>query len=365
MRSDDRESGQPDELDLLRREAEALGMPGEITPASLGITLRSPRGILARETSRTAPTNRARRVQRRRTFIRVGAIAAAAGIVAATFAPWQQDTARAGAPPILDYQLAQARDIASAPGEDARAVLLKLSEQASAQSPPVPLGPTQFVLSDNWFANMDAGNATSVLVPIQRESWQRDDGSYRIRETHGRPLGADGRGLAVAGSGVLSGVVNETIPAEGRDPQFVAKLGNDHRKVRASLLKLAGCASRSPGLVRTECLFRQISTVYSGYVIPPKVGAAFWRLLAEEEGLRSLGRVEDRAGRPGIGISFISDTSPDVREVLIVGADTGELLGKEEILIKNSPGYGVKAPAIITFTALLESRYTDERGPSD
>lgn len=39
---------EPDELDLLRREAAALGMPGPLTPEAAGITATTPEELLAR-----------------------------------------------------------------------------------------------------------------------------------------------------------------------------------------------------------------------------------------------------------------------------------------------------------------------------
>ena len=81
--------------------------------------------------------------------------------------------------------------------------------------------------------------------------------------------------------------------------------------------------------------------------------------------MRSLGAVKDRAGRSGVGISFIPAHAPMFRLVLIISPRTGELLGTEEILIKDSPDIGFTAPAIMSFTAILQSRYTDAVGPTD
>ena len=114
-----------DELNLLRHEAAALGMPGQITPASVGITLRPPGEML---------TQQSRPRSGKKIAVRIVAVAASlAGVLAVTFVPWQQDQAAAGPPAVLEYQFADVRNIADAPGKDARAVLMKLSRTAAAQ----------------------------------------------------------------------------------------------------------------------------------------------------------------------------------------------------------------------------------------
>lgn len=40
-----------------------------------------------------------------------------------------------------------------------------------------------------------------------------------------------------------------------------------------------------------------------------------------------------------------------------------KLLGTEEILIRDDPELGLDAPAVHAFNAILEARYTDDRGP--
>jgi hypothetical protein len=119
------------------------------------------------------------------------------------------------------------------------------------------------------------------------------------------------------------------------------------------------------GAVRTSCLFRVIHELSVGLVIPPRIYAAFWQILAEEPILRSLGRVVDRAGRPGVGISVIYRDRPEFRKVLIVSPTTGELLGSEDVLIGKAEGLNLEAPTLLSFIAILESKYTTARGPSD
>lgn len=359
MTSDDRTFGASDDLDLLRQEAAELGMPAEITPSSVGITLRLPSDII-----RSAASSRPAR-SRKKYALRIGALAASiAAIAAVTLVPWQQEKALAGLPPVLEYQFADVHHIADAPGKDARAALLKLARTAGTQDAQPVSGTTQLVQTESWYAEI-AEDEDSKLVPSRREQWFRADSSMRIREAFGQPLNLDGRGLSITEKGDAVVVHNETYPAEetSSDPQFVANLGGDDRQVRAQLIEVAGCDDKYAPI--GECLYYEISSAFLTHVVPPRVAAAFWRILADEPSLRSLGTVKDRAGRPGIGISLIAKEHPAFRKVLIISSETGQLIGSEEILIKPVPDITFTPPAIMSFTAILESRYTNAVGPKD
>ena len=45
--------------------------------------------------------------------------------------------------------------------------------------------------------------------------------------------------------------------------------------------------------------------------------------------------------------------------MLIADPKTGRLLGSEQILIAPADGIALEAPAIMSFTAILESKYID------
>ncbi|MCW2829601.1 MAG: hypothetical protein JWP31_293 [Aeromicrobium sp.] len=370
MTSDHRRGEGPDELELLRNEARSLGLPGQITPESVGVRLATPQEMLARakasETAREtiAESPAPLRSRRRTTAARIGAVAAVVAVIAGVFlTPWRQDTAAAITPPVLRYEFASASDIAYAPGTDARATLLELAALADAQPSSTPSGRTQYLLTDNWFASIEATEAAE-LIPKQREVWLRPDGTTRVRETSGSPLTPDGRGLSETVASPASTTSNETYPADGLDPQFVSALGTDTSDVRAALLAAGQCESGGPSPERASCLYRQITGLFEQYVVPPRTASVLWRVLADEPSFRSLGSVDDRAGRDGVGISLIPSDAPQFRRVLIISRDTGQLLGTEDILIKDDPSVGVEAPAIYAFTAYLESRYTRRTGPT-
>ncbi|WP_159537495.1 CU044_5270 family protein [Aeromicrobium sp. 9AM] len=366
-REDARNPG-ADELDLLRAEAEALGMPGEVTHEAVGIEPTSAEDMLARVKSRSStphdkPDELAAHRPRRKLIIRMAAAAAAvAGVITVSVAPWQEHAATAASPPVLDYEFANASNIAFAPGKPAQNDLLSLAKAAQANTRQLGTGDTQYILSDNWFASLEATQAAQ-LIPKRRQSWFRPDGSVRVQEQSGTPLSPDGRGLNTQPPKTVQNLMNETYPPSGLKASFVRDLDGPVSQVRKSLMDAGECEVRTPSAARASCLFQQVWGLYTQYVVPPKVAAKLWEVLASERTLRSLGTVKDRAGRNGVGISLLPQDSPQFRKVLIISSKTGELFGSEDILIKNDPELNIKAPAIYSFTALLDSRFTPARGP--
>jgi hypothetical protein len=369
MTDEDRSTDEPDELELLRAEARALGMPGPVSPASVGVRLPTAEQVLARAKASEAGDEHEAfdvvpiRTRRRQRVLRTVAVAAAvAGIIAVSVTPWQQDSAVATTPPVLRYEFADAANIAHAPGKEARSVLLELAAQADDQPAIGRSGRNQYLVTDSWFASLSDTEAAE-LVPKQREQWLRPDGTTRVRETSGTPLTPDGRGVSVSTSTRTTTTSDETYPADGLDPRFVDELGTDVAGVRNALLQAGQCAATGASPLRASCLYRQITGLYEQYVVPPQTAAVFWRVLADEPSFRSLGSVEDRAGREGVGISLVPNDAPQFRRVLIISRTTGQLLGTEDILIKDDPSAGIQAPAIYAFTAYLGSRYTRRDGP--
>jgi hypothetical protein len=357
-----------DELARLRELGRSLGMPSQIEPESLGLSLPSAASMLERAKAAEAVTARgdafSHRSKSRRYVIRGLAVAAAVTAVSTiVFSPWRQQAADATTPPVLNYEFASAQNIAFAPGKNARDELTTLAATASRQTPVSGPGSTQYLLTDNWFAELGESDQAE-LIPKRRQTWLRADGSLRARETNGSPLSPDGRGLSEQPPSNPSKVTDETYPADDLNPHVVTTLGSSVSDARSALMTMAQCEDRCRGPARAACLYQEITELYTRFVIPPTTAATFWRILASEPALRTLGSVTDRAGRPGVGIAIVPIDSPQFRKVLIISSATGQLLGTEDILIRMDSNVELKAPAIYSFSAILESRYTTATGPS-
>lgn len=359
------------EFETFLAEASAMGMPEEIRPEDVGAQLPSAPEMLARaKEAEAAKAHPKGGPQVRSVLRRPGALIAAAAAAAVILGAFGvgllgRETAVADTPPVLDFEFAKARDIAWAPGREARLQLMKLAAAAGKSSTLDKRGTTQHTVSENWFAEItaEAGHTAAVLRPVRRESWLHADGSVVVRETPGPALRPDGRyDLDAPAPGPIDPVLEGHSGSESY-ARAVEQLGTDPETVRAALLKAAQCPSNKPSATRAACLVGQITMLATDHVLPRGTLRAFWLMLADEPSLRDLGVVRDRAGRPGIGISLIAPDLAQFRRILIISPESGELLGNEEILIKADKTLDLKVPAIYQFTAIVSSRWTSDPGP--
>lgn len=357
----DHHSGAPiREVEELRRVALEAGITGTMSPESLGIELDSPDDFLARMKALEPPQRLIRMRRGRVAALAIGSIAAASALILGVIPLWPKSTAEASTPPILTFEFAAAKDIAYAPGKDSKPELQRLATVAAGAKRSVARGDVQHVVTDNWFASIEAGDSktATVLIPQINETSLRTDGSFQLVERRGTPLSPDGRGLPEHGAwDKQPKTADEMHPPGTLDPVFAQNLPLQSSALRSALLEEADCSNDDPGTIRSNCLVQQIISLYSLYVIPPKLASALWKMLSEEDGLRLLGDVKDRAGRDGTGISLIPEDEFQTRFVLIISPRTGQLLGSENILIKTTPDLDVQAPAIISFRAILDSRF--------
>lgn len=357
--------GPADEIEALRNTARAAGFADSIDPESVGIQLDSPEAMLQRakasEESSPVPIHRRRRT--RLALLASGAVAATTALVLGVVPMLPDSSAGASTPPVLGYEFAAAADIATAPGKPARDELKRLSAVAATSPAPTGNGTTQKVVTDNWFASIEStdDSISTVLIPRIVETYLRADGSFRTVERTGKPLSPDGRGLPKQGKWDDDPKsADETLPAGASKPDFATALPLDPDGLIKELLSGTGCRAANNDTARTNCLFRQVNALYSQYVVTPRLTSAIWAAMADQPGVRLLGAVNDRAGRSGIGFSLIPEDEPHTRFVLIVSPTTGQLLGSESILIKKDRDSDVQPPAITSFTAFLDSRFTTE-----
>lgn len=359
---------QDDELERLREQVRARRLLVAADDVARTANLPSAEQMLARaKAAELRDTSSEPAAVRRRWRYSPQLVAVAAGaavVLGLVFAlPGTRDTAAADTPPVLKYEFVKTGQIAFAPGRPAGAQLRKLARAAEAAGESPGTGPTQYVRSTNWFAQLSDSDEESdaALVPKIRESWLRADGSRVFREFSGKPLAPDGRQrdvkVSVGGKAVI-----ERLPNSGKGADFVDLLGDDPAQVRANLLKSRECPAKS-GPVAAECLMSEIGSLTAEHVVSGRMFAMFWQVLADEPSIRDLGSAEDRVHRPGVGISMISPTAPQFRRVLIISPRSGRLLGSEEVLIKSDKALDLHAPAIYSFTAITQSRRTASTGP--
>ncbi len=350
------------EVRALRAAAEQAGIQGSIRPSDVGVELESADELITRLKAANSLRDELtqRRSRRRRLVLIASSVAAAGVLVTGVIQPWGSTPVQAATPAVLDYQFAAADTISIAPGKSPANALQRLSDAAQNLRTPSKTIGTQYVLTDNWYANSDTETERAALIPQITETWLTPDGSRRLVERRGQPIAPDGRGLAADGPwNEQPATADEAEPAGFFDADLAASLPTDPDALRNELMELADCLETDPGTSRSFCLYRQILMLHEIYVVSPQLDAAIWEMLRDEQGFRLLGKVKDRAGRVGVGISIIDDASPEFRQVLIADPKTGRLLGSEQILIAPVEGNVLEAPAIMSFTAILESKYID------
>ncbi|MEV1315895.1 CU044_5270 family protein [Micromonospora arborensis] len=98
---------------------------------------------------------------------------------------------------------------------------------------------------------------------------------------------------------------------------------------------------------------KEVSTLYSRYVVPRATRAEILRVLADVPGFRWRGKVTDRAGRDGVAVTF-DDREHDAQSLLIFNPKTGELLAHERLTL--SP------VRISSYKVILDAAWTDRVG---
>ena len=364
MSSDDQPELDPEfETAELRLQMRSTGISDYLEDDLPDLELESSEALLARLKSieesdfgTVVPIDTSRR--RLAPTLLAGTAAAVVASVLVALQPWSTPVAQASTPPILDYEFAEAARIADAPGVDPADTLEELAIAAERARSGTRPSAVQHVVSEGWSIDKDFDpDPDSTITATRTENWVRPDGSFRTRAHLSEPLNADGRGVPRDGrldrGTEFFDEANE--PAGSRDAQFFADMPGTVDGVRDALLDDIECLDRERGQERSWCLTDQLRNLPRTYVIPPDVMAAIWRMLAEEEGIRSLGTVRDRTGREAVALSFIWDGAPEYRAVLLADPKTGQVVGSERILIKPSSSSPVKPPAIEEFSAIVTS----------
>jgi hypothetical protein len=350
----------------LRLQMSSTGISGYLEDDLADVDLESSESLLARLKSIEEsvydiprPTNEPRRRRLVPTLLAGTAAAVVAGVLVAV-QPWGTPVAQASTPPLLDYEFAEARRIADAPGIDPAEALEQLALAADQARSGTSPSATQHVITEEWSIDNDFDpDPDSTITATRTENWLRPDGSFRTRAHLGQPLNADGRGVPLGGRLDRGTEFFDEAdePTGSKDADFFTNMPNTVDDIRSGLLDGIQCADRERGQERSWCLTDQLRNLSQLYVIPPDVMATIWRMLAEEEGLRSLGTVKDRTGRDAVALSFIWDGALEYRMILLADPKTGQVVGSERILIKPSPSSPVEPPAIADFFTIVKSEY--------
>lgn len=277
----------------------------------------------------------------------------------------QGGVVHAATPPVLAGELAA--------GEPARPALDRLAttvaespqllelrgSSGAAESPPR-------IRTENWWLSTAvngegaagppsaAEGTTSAVVPVLRERTLLPDGAVHVREIEGAPQASSDepeRGWDAAGHPGPDSVVlsDETFSPGALQSSYPSPLSADPAALRQQLLS-SWPQAKDTG----AALLRAVHEVHAERIIGPKLRVATLRMLAAEPGLRSLGVMIDRAGRPATAVAADSlDSGLPTRHVLLLDPADGRVLGYEELLTGASGQLAVPTPVVAAYTIFL------------
>lgn len=272
-----------------------------------------------------------------RTFVLLGTVAAVA-LVLVIVRPLSPDPhAVAATPPLLKFPNAADGTLPSGT-QPAGAELQALAIEAERQPEPANK-PVQRVVINAWFASTEQaadGTTKSPLSSVERRSDFAPDGTQHVVERRGPALDQDGRVKISVGEPHSSTITDESFENNDPGPSYVDRLSTDPDDLRRQLE-----SNQDPDVcpaMRASCLTTDIVALFHTYVVPPKLTAALWRMLAAESGISYLGVVHDRLNRPADAFVVMGEDGT-TRKLFFLDPDTGAYLGDEEVLIKRSQAF--------------------------
>jgi hypothetical protein len=202
----------------------------------------------------------------------------------------------------------------------------------------------------SWSLGM-SDDEPPVTLPEERVvRWRADDSHTELvvatdPRHPGRPVLADGDGQPhlVADGHVLS---RRTYPPSWSDAPPEARPPHNPAALRAYLAETIHADSPT-----TPELLDSVGELLDHWTLGARESAALTRVLADAKGLRPVGQVTDRLGRPGQ--AYVYEVPGGARGMLILDPRTGAVLGLETTFTRAQPRYGVRAGDVMEYSAWM------------
>jgi hypothetical protein len=259
----------------------------------------------------------------------------------------------------------------------AQAAVLERIAARAAQQPLATSGPYLYVKTKQLNAVINADSpAWTALYTSEVETWIARNGFGRIREVRGTPYFPSqrdrNRWLASGSPTILGGGRVVVMPNTRLGSTLayrpsgcaadscaiflpVAELPTDPSALEQLLRDYAN-AKDPPA---TAAILTEIFDLLSAPEATPALRAALYQVMARLPEVRLYGTVRDPVGRNGIAIGSDTSYGGRWRRLLIVDADSGGVLAKEELLTKTSDETGATPPAMLGYTAYLQTGNVD------
>ncbi|TAK27880.1 MAG: hypothetical protein EPO21_23390 [Chloroflexota bacterium] len=197
----------------------------------------------------------------------------------------------------------------------------------------------------------------AVLVPSTREEWIAPDGSGRIIQTAEEPIFLGQRDRIrwqAAGSPNLARPLKVKLGPGEQQYDTYRHLPPDPKALAAAIREQAIKTNGPP--VDVE-MFVLMADLLRAPGVPPAVRAALFKVAGQIKGVELVGKVNDRAGRPGVAVARTTNNwGPRQRDTLIFDPTTSQLLSEERILLDRADYVDAEPPALIGYSLYLESK---------
>ncbi|KOV63949.1 CU044_5270 family protein [Streptomyces sp. MMG1121] len=203
----------------------------------------------------------------------------------------------------------------------------------------------------SWSLGMSEDKPPVTLPEERVVRWNPDDSHTELLvatdpRCPGRPVLTDegDEPRLVADGHVLS---RTTYPPSWSDAPPDARPPHTPAALRVYLTESAHTGGDA---LSTPELIDGVHELLNHWTLGSRESAALVRLLAQERGLRPVGQVTDRLGRPGQ--AYVYD-APGARRMLILDPRTGAVLGSEAIFTRDVPRFGVRAGDVMEYSAWM------------
>ena len=203
-------------------------------------------------------------------------------------------------------------------------------------------------------------------TPADEAAWRAAGSPGQVLVGKPLPSGEVGPGspVPVAGGPREISAVDEENYALGTTDVTVRdleRLPADPAALRGALLAHFDGGGGDLPTDRDEWLLSVAAGLITEIPVSGPVRAAAFRLMAGLDGVRTLGVVADRRGRPGEGFAF---TTGSVERRFVIDARTGRALG-EETRVARPAGVTARLErgSLLGYSVVLEQRTTDEQPP--
>ncbi|MER6130324.1 CU044_5270 family protein, partial [Streptomyces sp. NPDC001795] len=233
-------------------------------------------------------------------------------------------------------------------------VLLKeIADRAAAGHGSLPLRQGTHVQTWSLGLTSGAGSWPPITLPEERVVRWKADGSHTelVVATDprrpGRPVITDTGGTprTVEDGHVLS---RKTCWPSWSDAPPQAEPPHTAAALRAYLEEI----DTTTTVNGTPELLQAVSELLDNWTLGSREDVALLRVLADAKGLRPVGAVTDRLGRPGQAYVFY-DTGHADRRMLILDPVTGAVLGLETTATKGEPEFGLRTGEVLGYSAWM------------